>query len=151
VGDYNTNNWQPASILSDSLNILSALRINPDIQLNKGSSTGNGPTPQDTTVNTAFLSGTDITNSTLTPGYNGGLENYPRFHENWGGRTLTYRGSFVSTGLPERVTGRWANQVYNAPNRDWGYELRFNQIKNLPPLSPRFVFLKQEDFSRNFD
>jgi hypothetical protein len=150
VGNYNTDNWQPASILADSLNILSALRINANIQLNKGSTT-TAPTSQDTTVNTAFLSGTDITNSTLTPGYNGGLENYPRFHENWAGRTLTYRGSFVSTGLPERVTGLWTNQVYGAPNRDWGYELRFNQAKNLPPLSPRFVFLKQEGFSRNFD
>jgi hypothetical protein len=24
--------------------------------------------------------------------YNGGLENYPRFHEDWGGTTLTYQG-----------------------------------------------------------
>jgi hypothetical protein len=150
VGNYNTVNWQPASILADSLNVLSALRINGDIQLNKGSTT-TAPASEDTTVNTAFLSGTDITNSTLTPGYNGGLENYPRFHENWGGRTLTYRGSFVSVGLPERVTGTWANQVYGAPNRDWEYDARFNNAKNLPPLSPRFVFLKQEGFSRNFD
>ena len=150
VGNYNTVNWQPASILADSLNVLSALRINGDIQLNKGSTT-TAPVSEDTAVNTAFLSGTDITNSTLTPGYNGGLENYPRFHENWGGRTMTYRGSFVSVGLPERVTGTWANQVYGAPNRDWRYDSRFNNAKNLPPLSPRFVFLKQEGFSRNFD
>jgi hypothetical protein len=151
VGNYNTVNWQPASILADSLNVLSAQRIDTDIQLDKGSSTGNGPTPENTTVNTAFLSGTDITNSTLTPGYNGGLENYPRFHENWGGITLSYRGSFVSTGLPERVTGTWNNQVYGAPIRDWRYDTRFNNAKNLPPMSPRFVFLKQEGFSRNFD
>ncbi|MCT0252389.1 MULTISPECIES: hypothetical protein [unclassified Synechocystis] len=150
VGNYNTVNWQPASVLADSLNVLSGLRINNNIQLNKGSTT-TAPVAEDTTVNTAFLAGTDITNSTLTPGYNGGLENYPRFHENWGGRTLTYRGSFVSTGLPERVTGRWSDQVYGAPNRDWRYDTRFNNAKNLPPLSPRFVFLKQEGFSRNFD
>ncbi|WLT37610.1 hypothetical protein NON20_17845 [Synechocystis sp. B12] len=150
VGNYNTVNWQPASVLADSLNVLSRLRLNNDFQLNKASLT-TAPVSEDTTVNTAFLAGTDITNSTLTPGYNGGLENYPRFHENWGGRTLTYRGSFVSTGLPERVTGRWSNQVYGAPNRDWRYDTRFNNAKNLPPLSPRFVFLKQEGFSRNFD
>ena len=155
------DNWQPASVLADSLNVLSGRLadslnpsqrcINTNNQIFKTSGTGCGGNALNTRINTAFLAGTDITNSTLTPGYNGGLENYPRFHENWGTITLTYRGSFVSTGLPERVTGRWADQLYGAPNRDWRYEARFNQVKNLPPLSPRFVFLKQEDFSRNFD
>ncbi|MBE9195129.1 hypothetical protein IQ219_07365 [Synechocystis sp. LEGE 06083] len=150
VGDYNITNWQPASVLADSLNVLSRRCIdNTDQQLRKASGTGCGGNAFDTTINSAFLSGTDITNSTETPGYNGGLENYPRFHENWG--TLNYTGSFVSTGTPERVTGRWSNQLYGAPTRNWSYETRFNNAKNLPPLSPRFVFLKQEGFSRKFD
>ncbi|MBE9174825.1 hypothetical protein IQ225_05040 [Synechocystis salina LEGE 06155] len=150
VGDYNITNWQPASVLADSLNVLSQRCVNnTDEQLRKSSGTGCGGNAFNTTINSAFLSGTDITNSTETPGYNGGLENYPRFHENWG--TLTYTGSFVSTGTPEKVTGRWSNQLYGAPTRVWAYETRFNNAKNLPPLSPRFVFLKQESFSRKFD
>ncbi|MBE9241299.1 hypothetical protein [Synechocystis salina] len=149
VGDYNITNWQPASVLADSLNVLSSRCINNNGQIAKASGTGCGGNAFDTTINSAFLSGTDITNSTETPGYNGGLENYPRFHENWG--TLNYTGSFVSTGTPEKVTGRWSNQLYGAPTRNWSYETRFNNAKNLPPLSPRFVFLKQEGFSRKFD
>jgi len=157
-GDYNTLNWQPASILSDSLNVLSNACLNADFTVHKLNSqncnTGGSAakiSPTDTTVNTAFLAGTDITNSTAAPGYNGGLENYPRFLEGWGGRTLTYRGSFVSTGTPLRVRGTWSNQSYGAPNRNWDYDTRFNAAENLPPLAPRFVYLKQESFTRNYN
>ena len=36
------------------------------------------------------------------PNYGGGLENFPRFLENWGGVTMTYRG-LAGVALPERV------------------------------------------------
>ena len=104
----------------------------------------------ETTINSAFLGGTDVTNSAATPGYNGGLENYPRFLENWSGETLNYRGSFVSLGTPIHVSGRWANQDYGAPGRNWDYDTDFNKANNLPPLTPRFVYLRQESFIRNF-
>ncbi|MEB3312087.1 MAG: hypothetical protein VKJ02_17815 [Snowella sp.] len=157
-GDYNTLNWQPASILADSLNVLSNACLNIHNAINKDSnancnvSNSNGKvTPTPTTINTAFLAGTDITNSTASPGYNGGLENYPRFSENWGGVLLAYRGSFVSTSTPLHVRGTWSNQRYGAPNRNWDYDTRFNLAQNLPPFSPRFVYLKQESFNRNFN
>ena len=157
-GDYNTLNWQPASILADSLNVLSNACLNANSVIHKASgancNTGNGaakiaPTP--TTINSAFLAGTDITNSTAAPGYNGGLENYPRFLEGWGGVLLTYRGSFVSTSTPVHVRGTWSSQLYGAPNRNWDYDTRFNAAENLPPLAPRFVYLKQESFTRNYN
>jgi hypothetical protein len=156
-GDYNTLNWQPASVLADSLNVLSKACLTSNVTINKNDGvnctgvTGNEVVADPTTVNTAFLSGTDITNSTATPGYNGGLENYPRFSENWSNKTLIYQGSFVSTGTPEHVSGTWSNQAYNAPLRVWDYDTRFNLAKNLPPLTPRFVFLRQEAFSRSFN
>ncbi len=154
-GDYNSVNKQPAAILADSLNVLSNACLNANKAINKHSNKncdidGSKPNGLATTINTAFLGGTDITNSSLTPGYNGGLENYPRFSENWGGKTLTYRGSFVSLGIPVHVKGRWSRQKYNAPNRNWDYDLDFNDADNLPPLTPRFVYLRQESFIRNF-
>ncbi|MEB3193045.1 MAG: hypothetical protein VKL42_22105 [Snowella sp.] len=157
-GDYNTLNWQPASFLADSLNVLSNACLNADMTIHKLSAqncnTGSSAakiSPTATTINAAFLAGTDITNSTAAPGYNGGLENYPRFSEGWGGILVTYRGSFVSTGTPVHVSGTWANQAYGAPSRNWDYDTRFNTAENLPPLAPRFVYLKQESFSRNFN
>ncbi len=163
-GDYNNLNWQPASILADSLNILSNTCLDSNdriVKVNRNnnrddtncgaSPSVNGNDATETTVNTAFLAGTDITDGGA---YNGGLENYPRLHEDWGGINLNYLGSFVSTGTPLRVRRNWpgtGNNTYNAPIRAWGYDTRFNSAKNLHPLSPRFVSLKQEDFSRNFD
>jgi hypothetical protein len=83
------------------------------------------PTP--TTVNAAFLAGTDTTGGADGSGgqggtYSGGLENYPRFHERWGGTVFTYRGSFVSLGESQRANGAWGQSgVYTPPGRDWNY------------------------------
>lgn len=60
---------------------------------------------EDIIVNMVFLVGIDIINLILIFGYNGGLENYFCFYENWGGRILIYRGFFVSIGLFEWVMG----------------------------------------------
>ncbi len=160
-GDYNSVNKQPAGILADSLNVLS----NACLDLSNGTTlrdevvnkerrkncniNGSKVNATSTTINTAFLAGTDITND--SDGYNGGLENYPRFSERWSGQTLIYRGSFVSLGIPNHVSGLWGDQDYNPPGRNWDYDLDFNSVENLPPLTPRFVFVKQESFRRSFE
>ncbi len=115
-----------------------------------------------TTIAAALLANTDTTGGTdgtggQGGGYNGGLENYPRMHERWTNQLLRYAGSFVSLGEPERSTGQWPGTgggntgVYDAPNRNFNYDTRFNDVANLPPLTPRFVYLVQERFIREFD
>lgn len=171
-GDFNKTNWIPAAFLADSLNILSNAWTNDA----KSYQTLSQRVASDTEVNAAFLSGTDITGGEEGPSgqnkgnYNGGLENYPRFHETWSGKTLTYRGSFVSLGTPRHVNGPWCGtggrgtydpltgriserrgcNIYDPPTRNWSYEVRFSQGQ-LPPLSPRFVYLRQERFLREFE
>jgi hypothetical protein len=154
-GDFNADAgaaWRPAAFMADSLNVLSNAWSD---------ATSAGPLAgrlaDDTTIRAAFLAGTDTTGGAGgeglidTANYNGGLENYPRFHEDWTGDTLTYRGSFVSLDRPRRVDGAWSDQEYVPPDRDWGYEERFDDAANLPPLTPRFVYLKQELFVRDFE
>jgi Tfp pilus assembly protein PilX len=143
-GDYNLNNKKPASIIADSLNVLSNSWND-----SKGG-VGLAPVASSTTLNAAFLAGTD---GTVGSSYNGGLENYPRLHESWNGAaaTLKYRGSFVSLGQPQHVNGPWSAQKYSAPNRDWQFDTDFKDAANLPPLSPRFVYLRQQLFSRSYD
>src|SRR5699024_79006 len=84
--------------------------------------------------------------------YNGGLENYPRFNEKWTDKTLHYRGSFTSLGRPQHVQGKWSGTggYYNPPIRDWDYDTRFNNVEDLPPMTPRASYLVQERFSRDF-
>lgn len=160
-GHYNRDDlpgqvWKPASFLVDTLNVLSEnWRTITDAE--SGSMVDNR-IALDTRINTALLAGTTTTgNQEGTAGqggnYNGGLENYPRLHERWSGRTLTYKGSFVSLARPRRSNSDWPNTgvIYNAPTRDWSYDVRFNDPDNLPPLAPRFVYLRQERFARNFE
>lgn len=159
-GDYNTRNKQPAAIMADSVNVLSNKCFDDNKVVHRlnsrncrNSNTSNNATLGNATmtvVNAAFLGGNDITK----PGqYNGGLENYPRFHEDWSGVDFRYRGSFVSLNVPNHVSGKWpgtGGNFYNPPRRRWDYDLAFNDAKNLPPLTPRFSAMKQESFIRSF-
>ncbi len=151
-GDYNAVGKRPAAVLADSLNILSKA-WNDDNSLEELGDR----IAASTTINAALLAGTDTSGGVEGAaghdlgGYNGGVENYPRFHERWTGRTLTYRGSFVSLNTPRHVDGAWEDQSYTPPNRDWNYDTDFNDAANLPPLCPRFVYQKQELFDRQFE
>ncbi len=43
--------------------------------------------------------------------------------------------------------GFWKAQRYSPPQRRWFYDVSFNDARNLPPLSPRFLFLVQNFFT----
>ncbi|MEW6008654.1 MAG: hypothetical protein AB1629_03365 [Candidatus Omnitrophota bacterium] len=129
-GDYNNINKKPAAIISDSLNILSNNWQDANSNLPLANRIASS-----TTVNAAFIAGIDTT----TPGsYNGGLENYPRFLENWTGKTLRIRGSFVELWNSLISQGAWVYGApqYTAPTRDWNYDTDFNDSSKLPPFTP---------------
>jgi hypothetical protein len=132
--------------------------------------TSGSGTIANTVINAAFLAGVDITGGVNGSaghgaGTAGGLNNYPRLHEDWQNShtsdraTLTYRGSMVSLGRARRVNGAFCGptwsisgcNIYIPPIRNWSYDLLFNKAENLPPLTPRFVFLQQERFARDFE
>jgi len=82
------------------------------------------------------------------PNYGGGLENFPRFLENWGGVTMTYRGSLVSlfqSDYAKRRRWSWQN-YYSPPARDWQFDLRFQDPNNLPPGTPTVGSVVQTAF-----
>jgi hypothetical protein len=131
VGDYNKTNKKAAALFTDALTILSE-------NWNDGNSNKSLSyrVAANTTVNAAFLTG----NSESTLGhYNGGLENLPRFLEKWSGRTFTYRGSMVDLWYSEQATGAWiyGSPQYEAPDRDWAFDLAFLDPNNLPPGVPQ--------------
>jgi hypothetical protein len=95
-------------------------------------------TAVNTTVNAAFLAGIVETGNGY---YSGGVENFPRFLENWSGKTFTYNGSMVVlfrskfAAEPWRGTGNLIN-IYNPPNRNWFFDSNFLDPTKLPPLTP---------------
>ena len=172
-GDYNVGTAQkpkqPAAFMADTINVLSNSWSGPA----DATWTGNGGLTacrndcqsfqplaarpgSSGTLFAAFLAGVDLTTN---GNYNGGFENYPRFHENWNlgatQQTLTYRGSYVSLGQPTRANGSWCGtgagcNMYNPPKRNWNYDTDFQLVQNLPPLTPRVVAVQQILFTENF-
>jgi hypothetical protein len=178
-GNYNVNvgqpgydpNFpkQPAAFMADTINVLSnnwsgrtdsgwtgGASCRNDCQSRRSLNSPEERPATTTYINAAFLS---FVPSTVGSNYNGGLENYPRFHEKWTNQALVYRGSFVSLGEPSRANGAWCGtggssssgcNIYDPPQRQWNYDTDFQQLINLPPITPRVVSVEQILFTENF-
>lgn len=172
-GNFNTAaGWQPASFLADAITFLSpawtdaahpwtaAMDPNVDVAFPSTAAlpmtvfaaiaAGHSATPCD--VNRVAPACAPTAPPPFTggafPNYGGGLENFPRFLENWGGVTMTYRGSLVSlfqSGNAKRRRWSWQN-YYSPPVRDWQFDLRFQDPNNLPPGTPTVGSVVQTAF-----
>jgi hypothetical protein len=166
-GNYNSNvAWQPASIMADAVTILS----NPGTDWLDASNTttaqvsavsGEPQVSQPVWIYAAIAAGNSSTpcdwadascvpnfappNPPASPGtnnYGGGLENFPRFLENWGGSAtgtvVHYRGSLVSLFESQYARlHRWGwRDYYVPPQRDWQFDMRFRDPTQLPPGTP---------------
>ncbi|HEX7400834.1 MAG TPA: PilX N-terminal domain-containing pilus assembly protein [candidate division Zixibacteria bacterium] len=130
LGNYNSVNKKAAALFTDALTVLSTNWSDANSDKSLSNRVANN-----TTVNAAFLTGNSQTSLSH---YNGGLENLPRFLETWSGKTFTYRGSMVDLWFSEQATGAWVygSPQYEAPNRDWAFDLAFLDPNNLPPGVP---------------
>lgn len=128
-GNYNTDSKKPAAVISDSVNLLSGSWNDAN---SRSDLSGRGA--NDTTFNTCFISGVD---NTTGGHYNGGLENYPRLHENWSNKYLNITGSFIELWNSQIAQGAWVygGMQYNAPRRNWHYDSSLN-VNNMPPFTP---------------
>jgi hypothetical protein len=90
--------------------------------------------PAITTINAATLQGVVPSNGSC---YSGGVENFLRLLENWGG-TLTYNGSIVVMFPSQYATNQWqpTGIYYNALIRNRGFDNNFTDPAKLPPLTP---------------
>ena len=69
-----------------------------------------------------------------TYGYSGGLNNFPRFLENWSGHTFNYTGSMIELFTSGIATGEWdTGSTYVPPVRNWNFDSNF--VDNPPPGS----------------
>lgn len=141
-----TLNTVPAALMGDSITILST-NWN-DANDIKGKALGTRKSA-DTTINAAALEG--IVASAKDAGgnkhYSGGVENFLRLLEDWsnnsnghnGAGVLTYNGSIVVLFTSAYATNFWqqTGNYYNAPNRQWGFDLSFTNQNRLPPMTPQ--------------
>lgn len=121
----------PAALIADAITILSE---NWD-DAKSIKSLASRPKPDFTEVAAAILTGL-VPSGKFGTNYSGGVENFPRFLQDWDGRTFRYRGSMVSLFESEVATEPWGKgQVYKAPDRDWGFNSLFGQ-GYYPPGTP---------------
>jgi len=181
-GNFNKVDKYPAAIMADAIWILSqgwevpvggqrndlksmytlgsGMRVVPAADAPSGAGPpGSFAVSNSLSINAAFLFG--LGPNTLDPDwYNGGLENFPRFLEDWRERTLNYRGSFVSLGGPQHKRNDWAcgsgtgcegGGIYEPPTRAYDYDTDFNRVENLPPMTPKVVYVQQRIYTRLYD
>jgi hypothetical protein len=136
-GDYNTTSATTrgsAAVFADAVTILS----NGWNDANAGSGLSSKKA-SNTTVNAAIVAGF-LPSGWVDPktgaqyGYSGGLNNFPRFLEDWTGKTFTYTGSMIELFTSQIATGQWdTGTIYQPPIRVWNFDSNF--VGKPPPGS----------------
>ena len=134
-GDYNTQGGEPSSaVFADAVTILSN-----NWNDSHSNSSLSGRQATDTTVNTAIVagfipSGWTNPNNNAQYGYSGGLNNFPRFLEDWSSDTFTYNGSMIELFTSKIAIGEWdTGNIYSPPHRVWDFDSKF--VNSPPPGS----------------
>ena len=140
-GHYNNNAaWYASALVGDAITFLSTVWDDADHQ----AATQIRPIAADTEIYAALMAGHsgtpcdhEVPPCGITSPYGGGLENFPRFLEDWNPEILMFRGSLVSLTFSQQSTGLWGNgPYYRPPVRDWEFDQRFDQPENMPPGTP---------------
>ncbi len=165
-----SNNWQdwgctPGGTASctSTINKNSGSMLNP---LNPGGQGVPAQTPNRVAVTSyyrvAVAGGKTIAfnnvaqNPEFSFGMDGGVHNFLRFLEDWGGTTgtqaqLYYKGSLVSLYWNQYATGTFkcCNLVYNPPDRQYVFDPLFSLPQNLPPGTPMFRNVDNLSYRQN--
>jgi PilX N-terminal len=169
VGNYNANDagfgnpHASAAVIADTVTLLSRLWsdknsfANPTTVGNRNATTGSFRVAIASGKNRNFsFALTANLPSGLRPstdfGTDGGVHNFLRYLENWGGQTLNYSGSMVSLYYSAYATGifKCCTTVYSPPTRKYAFDVEFQQLDHLPPGTPRFEDVVNLGFRQDF-
>jgi hypothetical protein len=162
-GDFNANSanngWNDphvaTSIVGDAVTLLS----NNWNDVNSFSSpfSTNNRGASDTWYRAAIVAGKGISFPQPTGygtgqdfGTDGGVHNFLRYIENWGGQNLHYKGSLISLYVNRQAIGvfKCCTTVYSPPARDYSFDVEFLQPQLLPPRTPLFRDVNTTGFTQ---
>ncbi|HWZ98451.1 MAG TPA: hypothetical protein VN025_11890 [Candidatus Dormibacteraeota bacterium] len=144
-----------ASVLGDAVTLLS----NNWNDVNSFSTTFNMGNRNAVTTyyRTAIMGGKNIS-FTQPSGYtvsqdfgtDGGVHNFLRYIENWGGQTLNYKGSIISMYYSRQANSifKCCTTVYSPPTRGYNFDVEFLQPTLLPPRTPLFRDVNTTGFTQ---
>ncbi len=135
---------RPSAIIADALTLLSnafsdhITFLHPNDQTNRNA-TDTGYRFAMTTGKAIFFP-KPVAWGVAELGSDGGVHNFMRMLEDWGGRTLRYRGSMVSLYYSQQAIGiyRADANVYSPPTRAYNFDTDFLTPALLPPGTPMF-------------
>lgn len=166
LGDFNKHSddepddWRPVLVAADALTLLSnAFDDTESTWQSISSLTSTSRDADPTHYRFALITG-DVSTS---PGggnqstkWGGGINNFPRFIEDWkdsvpcelyGSMVIGFRSVFHRQKY--RLAGGTSGGVYNAPRRDWFYDINFDVISNQPPGAPVYEVQAMKKWARN--
>jgi hypothetical protein len=171
IGDYNaaggwTDPHSAASVIADSVTLLSknwaawdGNNRNGDIRTFAFPSTQGSRPATETYFRLAIAAGKNMIfaqpgawASARDYGTDGGMHNFMRYLENWGGIPSHYNGSLVSLFYSQYATGEFkcCTTVYSAPNRGYAFDTLFLNPANLPPGTPMFKDVNNLTYRQDF-
>lgn len=159
---FNTSTHIPASVVADAVTILSngwldAASFSTPIT---GPTNHGGRQASTTQMRFAMIAGDPLTSLAATPNQgggdprlNGGVHNFKRFLEDWGGDRLDYTGSLINLYNSRNNNGSYkcCNTVYSPPRRNWVFDSTFLDPTRLPPGTPFFQYVQTTGFQRTND
>lgn len=164
-GGYNGDQI-PASIVADAFFPLSrtwfdaSSALYPDDQNKRDADSGSTTAAfsTQTSMRMGVIAGNNLSALTGSPDagnssagesrLNGGMHNFPRLLEDWGGRQLNLVGAFIPLYRSTQAVGPYnANStIYGAPQRNWAFDETFTQADRLPPGTPLFQYIEPTGF-----
>ncbi len=159
-GDFNTTDKQPAAVLSDAITLLSnswdkSKAVETDAwgrsySDRRSDAYYSKKNPSKTEMNISFITG-DNKADISTKNYGGGLENLPRFLEDWGGTEIKLRGSMIQMWESQQAKGTWTYaKYYTAPTRNWGFDTDLSDPNKLPPGTPKVRVFQRIGWKQDF-
>lgn len=129
----------PVALAADAITLLSG-------NWKMANSTTLNPVARDTEFCAAIITGLVPTNVGGSRWRSGGNHNLLRFLENWGGKTVRYRGSMVATYESEIQREELTTRYYGAPKREYGFFREFARGV-YPPGTPSFATYRKIEFA----
>lgn len=151
----NTSLHIPASVAADAIVILS--NAWQDANSFESPFDLSGRVASNTTMRFAILAGDTQSSLEATPNQgggdprmNGGVHNFKRFLESWGGRRMSYSGSLINMFNSQNNNGpfKCCNKIYGPPDRNWVFDSTFLNINRIPPGTPFFQSIQITGFQR---
>jgi hypothetical protein len=115
---------------------------------------------EETSVRAAIMAGNNLSAMANSPDagnsassesrLNGGMHNFPRFLENWGGQRFNFIGSLIPLYHSTQAVGQYnaESTIYSPPTRDWAFDITFTDPNKLPPGTPLFQHIEPTGFKQ---